>query len=361
MIKLARLIILVPIVLLACSSDDPTPPAPTLYFPPLEAGTWDTTSPSELGWNTDKIDDLDNFMVDTDTRALLVLKDGRIVIEKYAGKELLTLNDFTSTSNWYWASAGKTLTSAVVGIAASKGLIDFDESSSTYLGEGWTSLDPTQEEKIKVRHQLTMTSGLDDSGDKDCADPECLIYLAEPGTRWAYHNGPYTLLDGVIEGATGKSLNTYLDDELKSKIGMDGLYIQTGENNVYYSTPRTMARFGLLLLNKGKWGETQVIPEDYVELMTNTSQNLNFSYGYLTWLNGKESFMAPGAQTIFPWYLSPDAPEDMFAAMGKNGQLINVVPSKNLIVIRMGDSPDTNLVPFLFQNTLWEKLNEIIE
>ncbi len=54
-------------------------------------------------------------------------------------------------------------------------------------------------------------------------------------------------------------------------------------------------------------------------------------------------------------------PDDMFAALGKNGQIINVVPSKNIVVIRFGDSPDASLVPFNFQNDLWGKLNAIIK
>ena len=141
---------------------------------------------------------------------------------------------------------------------------------------------------------------------------------------------------------------------------MEGQYAQIGLNNVYVSTPRSMARFGLLLLNKGKWEENQVIPESYFNLMTTASQTYNLSYGYLTWLNGKSSYMIPGLQTQFPGSVSPNAPDNMFAAMGKNGQLINVVPEKNIVVIRVGDAPDTNLVPFTFQDDLWEKLNEII-
>ncbi|HEY3403846.1 MAG TPA: serine hydrolase [Ohtaekwangia sp.] len=352
------------ILLISCGDDDSGSgkTEPTLYFPPVGSATWETLSPSALGWNETEIAELDDFLNDTDTRALLVLKDGKIVIEKYSGKQLLNTSlDFTSTSNWYWASAGKTLTSALVGIAESQGKIDFEDKTADYLGTGWTSLATEQENKIKVRHQLTMTTGLDDGvGNRDCTDPSCLTYLAEPDTRWAYHNAPYTLLDGVIEEATGKTLNTYVNDEIKTGTGMDGQYIQTGDNNVFYSTPRSMARFGLLLLNKGKWDQIQIIPEDYVELMTTTSQNMNLSYGYLTWLNGKSSFMIPTSQFVFNTSVSPNAPDDMFAAMGKNGQLINVVPGENLVVIRMGDAPDDNLVPFTFQDDLWLKLNEII-
>ena len=145
-----------------------------------------------------------------------------------------------------------------------------------------------------------------------------------------------------------------------TKVGMDGSYTKIDFNNVFISTPRSMARFGLLLLNKGKWDQTQLIPEDYYTLMTTTSQNSNLSYGYLTWLNGKASSMAPGSQVVFPAEITSNAPDDMFAAMGKNGQLINVVPSKKLVIIRMGDVPDASLVPFTLQNEIWAKLNSII-
>jgi len=349
------------IVLFACDSSDPSP-SDEVYFPPVGSGTWEATAPKDLGWNETKLDELDDFLETSNTRALIILKDGKIVVEKYLGKQLVNTSlDFTATSNWYWASAGKTLTSALVGIAESQDEINFNDATSVYLGTGWTSLTLDQENKIKVIHQLTMTTGLDDDVvNPDCTEPSCMVYKAEPGTRWAYHNGPYTLLDDVIAQATGSTLNSYLNTELKSKIGMDGEYIQTGDNNVYYSTPRSMARFGLLLMNEGKWDQEEIIPISYVNQMISSSQNLNLSYGCLTWLNGKSSFMVPGLQTVFPGSITPNAPEEMFAAMGKNGQLINVVPGEGLVVIRMGENPGTSLVPFLFQDDLWEKLNEII-
>ncbi len=347
-------------VFLSCSKNDEITPVESLYFPPT-GSNWEKVTPASLGWDESKIPDLKSFLQTSNTRAFIVLKDGKIVIEEYFGKQSNSTADFTVTSNWYWASAGKTLTSAIVGIANSQGKINFDAKTSDFLGVGWTSLTPTQESKITVRHQLTMTTGLDDGvANKDCTDKACLIYKADPGTRWAYHNAPYTLLDGVITNATSKTLNAYISEQLLTKIGMDGSYLKIDLNNVFFSTPRSMARFGLLLLNKGKWDQTQLIPEDYLTLMTTTSQNINLSYGYLTWLNGKASSMAPGSQVVFPAEITSNAPDDMFAAMGKNGQLINVVPSKKLVMIRMGDVPDASLVPITFQNEIWAKLNSII-
>ena len=83
-------------------------------------------------------------------------------------------------------------------------------------------------------------------------------------------------------------------------------------------------------------------------------------YGYLTWLNGKSALMVPQSQIVLPTSVSPNAPADMYAALGKNGQLINVVPSQGLVVIRMGNNPDNLLVPFTYNNEVWKRLNLVI-
>ncbi len=353
-------------LVLACSKKDPAPPVATKPYFPSVTGTWETVTPASLGWNEAAITDLKTFLLNNNTRSLIVLKDGKIAIELYFNTQLNSTVAFTQSSIWYWASAGKTLTSSLVGIANGQGKINLDAKTSDYLGIGWTKLSPLQENKITVRHQLTMTTGLNDysdpgaTGNKDCTDPACLIYKADPGMRWAYHNAPYTLLDGVVASGTSQTLTNFFNTQLRDKIGMDGSYLKIDLNNVFFSTPRSMARFGLLLLNEGTWNDASIIPLTYFNLMKTTSQNLNLSYGYLTWLNGKASSMAPGSQVVFPVGICVNAPKDMFAAMGKNGQLINMVPSKGLVVIRMGDVPDNFLVPFNFQNDLWAKLNAVI-
>jgi CubicO group peptidase (beta-lactamase class C family) len=311
-----------------------------LYFPPNNTNTWATTDPSSLGWCQHKIDSLYQFLETNSTKAFILLKDGKIVLEKY-------LNGHSPTSNWYWASAGKTLTATLVGIAQQENFLKLSDQTSKYLGKGWTSCTPDQEDQITIRHQLTMTSGLDDgTGDPYCTLSTCLKYKAEAGTRWAYHNGPYTLLDGVIEKATNKTLNQYNNQKIKSITGMDGFFIYQDYNNVYFSTARSMARFGLMILNKGNWNGTPVISDQqFYQDMVNPSQSINESYGYLWWLNGKNSYMVPGAQIKIPGSIQPNAPNDMFSALGKNGQFINVIPSQNIVLIRMGDNPDSVLVP----------------
>jgi CubicO group peptidase (beta-lactamase class C family) len=328
-----------------------------IYFPPTSGNTWDTYSISELGWCEDSLDELLTYLDESNTKAFLVLKDGKIVIEHY-------FDEFTEDSLWYWASAGKSLTSLLVGMAQEDGLLNINNPTSDYLGQGWTSLTPEQEELITVRHQLTMTTGLSDQvGNVDCTDPECLVFLDNPGERWAYHNAPYTLLDDVLFAATGQNLNAYILSNISIGTGIYGAYIPIDYNNVFFSTPRVMARFGSLILNQANWNGTQILGDmTYYNDMINSSQDLNESYGYLWWLNGSNSYMLPGSQFVFPGLLTPDAPADMFSAMGKNGQILNVVPSQNITVIRMGEAPTNEIffVPNVYNNTIWQYLNGVI-
>ena len=144
---------------------------------------------------------------------------------------------------------------------------------------------------------------------------------------------------------------------------MNGLWIKTpNSNNILFSNARSMARFGLLLLNKGKWDNTPILnDENYFNSQMSTSQNLNLSYGYLTWLNGKSSSMVPNLRTVFPRSIIPEAPSDLYAALGKNDQKIYVVPSLQLVVVRMGNpAGSTEFALSGFDNELWGKLKTII-
>ncbi|MEM1134732.1 MAG: serine hydrolase domain-containing protein [Bacteroidota bacterium] len=335
----------------------------SLYFPPVQSDEWENVTPEELGWETEKIPDLLQFLEQNNTRAFLLLKNGKIALEYYGGKTLAG-QDFSNNSNWYWASAGKTLTAFLVGIAQEEGYLDINHPSSDYLGEGWTSLSTAQEAAIKVSNQLSMNTGLDEGvTNKDCTDKDCLQFLTTPNSRWAYHNAAYTLLDGVVEGATQQDFDTYFNTKIANPIGMTGFWQYIDYNHVFFSNARSMARFGLLILNKGKWQDLPILSDEkYYEAMVNTSQTLNESYGYLWWLNGKNSYMLPGLQTKFTGSISPDAPQDMVAAVGKNGQLLCIVQSQNLVLIRMGDLPtDGGLVPISFQNLLWQEVNKVMD
>jgi CubicO group peptidase (beta-lactamase class C family) len=165
----------------------------------------------------------------------------------------------------------------------------------------------------------------------------------------------------VIENASGQNINLYTQQKLKNQTGMTGTWLKIGFDNVYFSRPRAMARFGILIQNKGKWANTTVLGDTgYIRQMVNTSQDLNKSYGYLWWLNGKSSFMIPTLQINFPGPISPSGPSDMYAAIGKNGQILSIAPSSGIVFVRMGNSPDADAVSFVLLDQIWQKLNAVI-
>ena len=347
---------------LACSNnsndliDSEENPNLSLYFPSNTSDDWATISPEELGWNTNNKQALIDFLQEKDTKAFLIVKDGKIAMEEYFGT-------FEKDSLWYWASAGKTLTAFTVGIAQEKQLLDLNDKTSDYLGEGWTSAPADKENLITIWNQLTMTSGLKDTA-FDCVTAACLEYEADAGTRWAYHNGPYTLLESVVSEAGGTTFSSFFNTNLRNRIGMNGFWLSTnGLNNVYFSTARSMARFGLLNLNNGVWNDEIILGDlAFLSEMKNTSQELNKSYGYLWWLNGKESYMVPSLQAVFNGALIPSAPADTYSGLGKNDQKLYIVPSKGLVIIRMGEDSDQSLLgPSSFDNTLWEKISNLID
>lgn len=347
-----RVIMLLSLILLSCSTDDTVISFnDPVYYPPNNSDTWETISIESLGWDSARLQPLLDFLDERNTKSFIMLYNGRIVIEAY-------MNGQTPEAAWYWASAGKTLTTATVGIAQDEGLLDINSPVSTYLGNGWTSATTEQENLISVRNLLTMTSGLDDSVG-DGTEPEDLLYTADAGTRWAYHN-VYKKLQDVVAETSSETWSSYFNTNLRDRIGMEGNWFQLNDFNVYWSTARSMARFGLLSSTLGNWNNEQIIPAEYFNESVNTSQNLNQSYGYMWWLNGKESYRLPQTQLEFEGPLIPNAPQDMYAALGRNDQKIYVVPSQKLVIIRMGDAADEdNFALSDFDDQLWIQINSL--
>lgn len=326
----------------------------TLYFPPVSGTAWDTLSPGALGWCPERIDSLYGYLDEHGTDAFIVLKGGKIVLEKYFGT-------FTTDSVHYWASAGKSLTAMLVGIAQEQGMLHIGDRVTDHIGAGWTTAPTAKEQAITIKHLLTMTSGLNDTVSAPCDNEDtaatCLRYLADTGTRWAYHTGAYRKLQSVVSVASGLNYNTFTSTYVGNHIGMAGLWY----DGVFYSKPRSMARFGLLALAKGIWDNDTVLHDtSYFHNMVNTSQPYNQSYGYLWWLNGKSSYISPGSQYVFTGPLINNAPADMICALGKNDQKIYVVPSQDLVVIRMGASAYGVALAFSpFDDMLWGKIDSL--
>lgn len=322
------------------------------YFPPVDSDEWAVKPLSELGWNPLTLNEVHDFLDTTDTKGFIILIDGKIVSEKYFG-------DFNKDSFWYWASAGKTLTSAMIGLAQQEGKLNIQDPTSDYLGKGWTNMSPEKERNIKLFHNLSMSTGIDYKiEDKDCIEPNCLEYLNEPGSFWYYHNAPYRLLLDVLDSTYNTRINLLTNQLIGNKIGMGGAWI----DYVRWGKTRDLARFGSFIAAGGRWGDNFRLDEQYYIAMINTSQEMNKSYGYLWWLNGKETYRLPGFTIELKGPLVPTAPSDMFSALGKNDQKIYVVPSMNMVVVRMGeDAGESNVAVSSYDTKLWEKLSKLFK
>lgn len=323
----------------------------TMYFPPADSNTWEKLTPDTLKWNTDSLNQLLDFVRESNSNAFIILFKGRIVTEKY-------WNDWTASTKDIIASAGKTVTSLLVGVAQEEKLLDINHPTSDYLGKGWTSLPEEKENLITILHHLSMTTGLDEKEDM-CTNPECLKYVADAGSRWAYHNGSYNILNKVIEAASGLSIDDYSKAKLADRIGLRNWKWQ---DNILSLSARDMARFGLLILNNGIWDQTPILNDSsYIQKMVTSSNDFNKAYGYLWWVNGQESFMIPGDDTQYSGSLVPSAPADMFAAMGKGDKKIYVVPSMDLIVVRHGqEASEETFGPSSFDNELWKRMRGVL-
>lgn len=359
-LKLIPLVLLT--VIVSCKKKDnpeptpnPTPtPAEQMYFPSITDTIWETTPLLSLGWDTSAIQPLKDYLIEKNTKSFMILVNGKIVMEEY-------FDGHTASTTWQWNSAGKTLVGTLTGIAQQEGLLDINNKVSQYIGTEWTSTPLNKENLITSKHLLTMTSGLSDSS--ELVIKSKLTYMADAGTRWSYHNVFQKLMD-VIAGASNQDFETYFNAKIKNKLGMDGFWNNGLIFKVYHSNTRSMARFGLMALNKGKWDNEQIVNETFYNQSITTSQSINPSYGYFWWLNGKANYMIPGGQTIYPGTLVPNAPADMYSAMGAEDNRIYVVPSKNMVIIRMGSASDPNNPSFAlsgFDNELWGKINAIIE
>jgi CubicO group peptidase (beta-lactamase class C family) len=325
-----------------------------MYFPAVSDTSWERIPLANVGWKEAGIQPLKEYLIQKNTKSFMILINGRIVMEEY-------FNGHTPTSTWAWNSAGKTLVTAITGIAQQENYLQINNKVSDYLGVGWTSEPQVKENLITVKNLLTMTTGINDASELTTVSN--LTYLADAGTRWSYSNVFQKLMD-VAAAASKQSFEDFFSAKLKNRVGMEGYWRNGIIYRIYHSNTRSMARFGLLALNRGKWKTDRIVNQDFFTESINTSQSINPAYGYLWWLNGKTTYMAPGSQLKFPGPLVPEAPSDMYTAMGADEQRIYVVPSKNMVVIRMGEGADAgavNLAISGFDNTLWQKINAVIK
>ena len=305
------------------------------------------------------------------TDAVLIVKDGQIIFERYANGYHRNLRHIA------W-SVTKSLTNAVLGLAVKDKLLALEDSICKHLKvphKDWCS--------IRVVDVAGHTSGIkwsemyEESEDPlessvlqmlyGAGNENIVQYLYEirtltekPGTKWRYSSGDSNLLMGVIRNAYGKTpIVDVIRDRLQKPLGMTRLKWETDSTGLpiassySYATARDMARFGQLFLQDGVWQGEQILPTGWVARSTqvvpaahNTPQpyypkRAPDVYGLHWWLNHP----LPKQKLPPPW---PATRSTTFAAMGHWGQLIFVVPDKNIVAVRFGNDRHERLDPNRF-------------
>lgn len=279
------------------------------------------------------------FAKDNQTRALLVVYDGQIVAERYAPG----FDQHTPLPGW---SVAKSITAALTGILVKQGKLRVNDN---HLLPQWQH---TDKENITLRELLQQTSGIAYSenylGPSEATTMlfkkgDMSGYIAglpleyKPGTVFNYSSGNANLVSRIIRNTLDtKTYHTFPYTNLFYPLGMYHTLLETDAGGTYigssyiYATARDYARFGLLYYQNGKWNENQILPDNWVHASIQPSPTDKLQqYGYFFWLNGFNKDHP--AQRQFP-----DVPADMYYASGFLGQGIYIIPSKKLVVVRLG-------------------------
>jgi len=279
------------------------------------------------------------------TRAVVVVHKDQIIAEQYA-------KGFDANTEILGWSMTKSITATMIGILIKNGLLSLD---AKHIFPEWSD----EREEISLADLLQMQSGLQfDENYGAISDATQMLFTAEdvtsipkskalvhpPGTHWNYSSGTTNLLSGLVKDKLGDQ-EEYLSfpyDSIFYRIGMHQTVIETDESGHYigssycYATPRDWARFGLLYLHQGNWYGDQIVDTSFVDFVRSPASNSGGIYGGQFWLNADHSAY-------------PDVPADLFSCNGFQGQYVFIIPSFDLVVVRMGlaEDPPFNINDFL--------------
>jgi CubicO group peptidase (beta-lactamase class C family) len=326
---------------------------------------WRECKPEAAGMNSDKLRRAIEYAATPvfNTEGLIIIRKGHIIGEAYFG-------DFKINSRHASHSMAKSFTSALVGIAIDKGLIKgIDERICRYYPE-WDCKDKDDlRSRITIRHAMTLTTGLAWQEDWSKWDPATndslkmaqsghfIKYMAqrkglyEPGQRFNYSTGDPMLLSRVIQAVTGVTVFEFGRQNLFKPLNIANIdwqedrdgYTSTGWG--LNTTVRDYAKFGYLYLNQGAWEDRTVVPREWVETSTQTDPSVKMwnAYGYLWHVN------LPLRLSIRKSPVSTAAiPADGYMAEGVRGQNIFIIPSRDLVVVRVANQKREALDPVKF-------------
>ncbi|MBK4205623.1 class C beta-lactamase-related serine hydrolase [Bacillus subtilis] len=308
----------------------------------MKRNDWPTADPQALGMDAKKLSELDPKIKSrySNINGIVVVKNGYIAYERY-------YHGYGPTDTHHVASVTKSILSALIGIAIHGGYIkSVDQNALDFFPEYVPYPPNKQIQDITIRYLLTMTAPYPfedwhEPLDKMCMQPDWITYtlnmLGQEGTisTFKYSTAGAHLLSAIVTRSTGKSAREFANEHLFKPSGMKeipnyemksfgfddlfGKHVRGWVNDPDGNstggwgltlTPRDMARFGLLYINRGCWDNQQIVPESWID--ESTVMNAN-NYGYLWWLRDEDGVFS-------------------YSALGDGGNVICCVPEKNLVV-----------------------------
>ena len=288
-------------------------------------------------------DDLNQLLTSLKTVAVVVIKNDSLLYEKYWDGY-----GYSSLSNSF--SVAKSITSLLIGAAIKEGKIkSVDEPVGNYLPEFKEGLAA----KLRIKDLLTMSSG--SNWDESYANPLSVttesyygsdLYktatgvkiIKEPGTYHTYKSGDTELLGLILEKVTGKSISAYASEKLWQPLGAEhpakwSTDKKSGNEKAFCcfnTNARDFARIGQLMLDSGRWKGNAIIGSAYYT-QSITACKISDEGG------------EPCDDYGYQWWIYPDSP-GVFYARGILGQYVIVIPSKKIVIVRLGHKRSDNFV-----------------
>ncbi|ESZ23555.1 serine hydrolase [Mesorhizobium sp. L2C084A000] len=279
----------------------------------------------------------------TGMRAVVVVKNGRVVAERYG-------DGFSARTPLLGWSMTKTVNAAIIGTLVKDGKMAFDDKNlfATWKADGRTA--------ISLAEMMAMSSGLEFNEDYgDVADVTRMLYLepdmagfaeskplaAEVGKQFSYSSGTAVMLSRLWQDAVGDKAKalTWPRTALFEPLGMHSAVLETGEQGTFvgssylYATAHDWARFGQFLLQGGVWNGNQILPTGFVDWMREpASASKVYGKGQL-WIEAPGDEENPGAG------VAAGLPKDTYWMEGHDGQTVAIIPSEQLVVVRLGLTP----------------------
>ena len=291
---------------------------------------------------------------------IVIIRNGHLIKEHYSFMTLpgSRFDIWSCTKSFTGTAWGLLFEESRKGTLPGNAQVDLNSLAYNFLPKKLQVTDKRKED-ITIGHLLSMTSGIagedrltfgiptnSNHGPFEHALGYCEnrygkktnTLMAKPGEIWDYSDPAMAHLSILFKSIMKKEIHEYMQEKVFSQIGIEnaswdvlggGQFIgpHTSSHIGLHISARDLARFGYLLLNKGFWEGKQIIPNWWVDVATKPSQKLNQDYGYTFWVNTKGT----------RW---PGLPKDMFALEGYNSNRCYVVPSEDLIVVRVGAGPN---------------------